>query len=66
MSSLAAADVESVIVYDCRVAGSTARNWAVKFGLRPVCCFEIEYYDIGKVLAVFVLSTKDKKLTTLP
>jgi hypothetical protein len=48
------------------VAGSTAWDWAVKFGLCPVCCFEIEYYDIGKVLAVFVLSAKDKKLTTLP
>lgn len=29
-------------------------------------CLEIEYYDVGKVRAVFVLSTKYKELLVLP
>jgi hypothetical protein len=34
--------------------------------LCPVCGFEVENDDISEVLAVLVLSTKDKKFTALP
>ena len=66
VSCLTATDVESVIVYDCRMAGSTTWNWTVKFGLRPVRCFKIEDYDIGKMLTVFVLTAEDQELGALP
>jgi hypothetical protein len=41
------------------MTGSAARYWAVELGLRPVCCLEVEYDDIGEMLAVLVLSTED-------
>jgi hypothetical protein len=66
VSGLTTTDVEPVIVDDGRMTSSATWNWTVEFGLGPVRCFEIEYYDICKVLAVFVLAAEDQKLGTLP
>lgn len=38
----------------------------MQLGLRPMRCLEVEYNDVGEMLAVFVLTAKDKQLTALP
>lgn len=48
------------------MSSSSARNDAVQLGLRPMRCLEVEYNDVGEMLAVFVLTAKDKQLTALP
>lgn len=66
VARLAAADVKLVVVDDSRVSGTSTRYNAVQLGLRPMRCLEVEYNDVGEMLAVFVLTAKDKQLTALP
>lgn len=66
VARLAAADVKLVVVDDSRVSGTSTRYNAVQLGLRPMRRLEVEYYDVGKVLAVLVLTTKNQKLASLP
>lgn len=48
------------------MASATTWYWAMEFWLRPVGGLQVEYNDVGKMLAVFVLSAKDEKLASLP
>jgi hypothetical protein len=38
----------------------------VEFGLRPMGGFEIEYNNVGKMLAVLIFSAKYEELVALP
>jgi hypothetical protein len=66
MAGLPSTNVQLIVVNYCRMAGPTARYRAMQLRLRPVCSLEIEYNNIGEVLAVLVLSAKDQQLAPLP
>jgi hypothetical protein len=48
------------------VARTAARYGPVEFGLRPMGGFEIEYNNVGKMLAVLIFSAKYEELVALP
>jgi hypothetical protein len=66
VAGLASTNVQLVVVNYCWVTGSATRYRAVQLRLCPVCGLEVEHYDIGEMLSVLVLSTKDQKLASLP
>ena len=66
MPSLAAADIQLIVVDYCRVSSATARYGTVQFRLCPMSGFEIEDNDVGKMLAMLVLTAKYEELVTLP
>ena len=66
MTSLSTTDIKLVVIDDSGVARSSSRNRAVKLRLRPVRCLQIEDYNVGKVLAMLVLATKNEQFAALP
>lgn len=66
MASHTATDEELVVVDYGRVPGSSTRRNALNFRRGPMGGLEVEDDDVGKMRAVFVLSTKDEELLVLP
>jgi len=66
MASHTTADEELVLMDDGGVPGSSAGRNALNLRRGPMGCLEIEDDDVGKMGAVFVLSTKYKELLVLP
>ena len=66
VTGLPAANVQFILENNSGMTSAAAWYRSVKFGLCPVCCFQIEHYNIGKMLAVLVLPAKNQKLTALP
>ena len=66
MGSLAAANVQFVVVYNGGMSCSASRWRAIDLRLDPVRRLEVENNDVGEVGTVFVLPAKHEEFIALP